>query len=72
MSCIKKTRGLFQTGNGIREKAKGPANGGLVASLCVIGGPISGRNVGTPSGEPVILPSNIPGFSASPFSYNKQ
>lgn len=48
ISCGKNTRGLFQTGKGIRENAYGPAKGGLVAGRYTTGGPMSGFITGSP------------------------
>lgn len=48
ISCGRNTRGLFHTGIGIREKAYGPARGGLVTGRNTTGGPMSGLSAGRP------------------------
>lgn len=46
--CLRKTRGRFHAGLGMREKAYGPANGGRVTGRTATAGPVSGFTAGWP------------------------
>lgn len=45
-ACVRKTRGLFHTGAGMRENAYGPASGGRVTGCTTVPGPMYGFTTG--------------------------